>query len=250
MEADGSGVVGDQRSADHGPEARFAGGHEQGADGARLDEREQWAQNLWHPELVEMFPAVRVGHLGDDQVGCLERRKSLSRAPRCVHKEKAVRYPQWPGRSFHQGKDGNVSTSEVAYRCDKASFTPGPHGKVRWLDPEVDDQAFVQFCISGGETAARGDLQTRAGAGFTYAGVFEEGLLVARAALWTYSPDAWELAAVSTLRHQRRNGLGRSVCSFVTEAILAAGRIATCHTDATNTPMRLLAESLGFAIVV
>jgi hypothetical protein len=106
VEADGSGVVGDQRSADHGPESRPAGGHEQGADGARLDEREQWAKNLRHPEMVEMFPAVRVGHLGDEQVGCLERRKSLSRASRCVHKEKAVRYPEWP--------EGGVGLGSVA----------------------------------------------------------------------------------------------------------------------------------------
>lgn len=139
-----------------------------------------------------------------------------------------------------------MSEPEVAYHCSKESFRPAGDHRVRWLDPCADDQLFVQFCIARGEKAAPSDLRIRATEGFTSAGVIDRGQIVARASLWACAPDAWELAAVATLEPRRREGLGRSTCSFVTEAILEAERTATCHTAAGNLPMRRLAESLGY----
>lgn len=69
------------------------------------------------------------------------------------------------------------------------------------------------------------------------------------AAEWRYAEDASELAAVRTIEARRRAGLAQSVCSFVTEAILATDRIATCHTTETNLAMQRLAESLGYVRV-
>ncbi len=66
------------------------------------------------------------------------------------------------------------------------------------------------------------------------------------AAIWRYSNEAWELAAVSTRPEFRQRGYGQSVASFVTAAILGQGRLATCLTAGDNTAMRRTAESIGF----
>jgi predicted GNAT family acetyltransferase len=87
------------------------------------------------------------------------------------------------------------------------------------------------------------------GEGLTDAGVIEDGAVVARAARLTYSDDAWELAGVFTMPERRGVRLSRSVCSFVTDAILKAGKLATCHTGRTNVAMRIVAESLGYTLM-
>jgi hypothetical protein len=140
-----------------------------------------------------------------------------------------------------------AAAATVGYGCDRRSFAP-VHDEhlVRWLDPTADDDRFVEFCRQRGEEVAAGDLGRRAAEGFRYAGSFEGGRMVARAAQWARSEDEWELAAVATLDSHRCRGLGRSVCAFVTEAIVGSGRVATCHTDAANVGMRRIAESLGF----
>jgi GNAT superfamily N-acetyltransferase len=141
-----------------------------------------------------------------------------------------------------------VADPTVAYRCDRASFKGAAVTEVdvRWLDPDADADRFVDFCERRGEEVAAGDLARRTAEGFRYAGVIEDGAVVARAARWARTDAEWELAAVATLEKRQRHGLGRAVCSFVTEAIVGEGLAATCHTDRTNVGMRRIAESLGF----
>lgn len=146
------------------------------------------------------------------------------------------------------GETRKVPETEVAYRCDSESFTPSRRHAVRWLDPEADLELVMDHWRRSGRSICSEDLHARAAEGFTYAGVVEDGVLVARAARWTYSDAAWELAAVATIGDRRGEGLARSVCSFVTEAILAGGRLATCHTHADNTAMRRVAESIGYTV--
>ena len=81
MEADRSGVVGDQRCSDPGPPSRSAGGREKGNDSTCLHEGEEWAEELGHSEVVEVLDAVGVGQLSHNEVGHLEHREGLSRTP-------------------------------------------------------------------------------------------------------------------------------------------------------------------------
>jgi len=145
-----------------------------------------------------------------------------------------------------------VHEPEVAYRCDAASFKPAQTHVVRWLDVEDDFallQAFHEGRHSDDYRFTPENARKWRDDGFTDAGVVEDGVLIARAARWTYSDEAWELAGVFTVPERRRRGLSRSVCSFVTAAILNAGRMATCHTGRTNRAMRGVAESLGYKLV-
>lgn len=137
---------------------------------------------------------------------------------------------------------------DLSYVCDVRSFRPAQTRDVRWLDIE-DDFAVLQHFHEARHPFSWADAVTWKESGFTDAGIIERGVLVSRAALWTYSEDAWELAGVFTVPSARGAGLSRSVCTFVTSAILEAGRLATCHTGPRNVAMRRLAESLGYKLI-
>jgi predicted GNAT family acetyltransferase len=147
-----------------------------------------------------------------------------------------------------------VAEPDLPYACDLPSFTPSQHHEVRWLDID-DDFELLRVFHEGRDPAGKAaytwaDAVRWRDSGFTDAGVVEDGVVVARAACWTYSDDAWELAGVFTLPSRRGFGLSRSVCTFVTDAILQAGKTATCHTGPGNLAMRRVAESLGYRLVI
>jgi predicted GNAT family acetyltransferase len=147
-----------------------------------------------------------------------------------------------------------VSESSTAYKCDIDSFKPDQRHQVRWLqalttDADGDFDLLAEFERRRGQTLSPDDLRTVTDKGFTYAAVIQHGAIVARAAQWTYSDESWELAAVFTVEGRRGEGLARSVCTFVTAFILAAGKVATCHTPESNIGMRRVAESLGFIAI-
>lgn len=140
---------------------------------------------------------------------------------------------------------------DVAYVCDLQSFRPVQTHDVRWLDADNDFDLLARFHSARDASRrpyTRADASKWRETGFTDAGVVEGGVLTSRAALWTYSDDSWELAGVFTTPHARRTGRSRSVCTFVTAAILQGGKLATCHTARTNVAMRRLAESLGYSL--
>ena len=84
-------------------------------------------------------------------------------------------------------------------------------------------------------------------AGYRYCALILEGRIVAEAAAWSRSDEAWEVAAVYTDPDLRRKGHARAVVSFATAHILSTGRVATCTTNADNTAMIRTAESVGFS---
>ncbi len=141
---------------------------------------------------------------------------------------------------------------DLSYVCDVQSFRPAQTRDVRWLDIEDDFAVLQHFHETRDpyrEPFIWADAVKWKESGFTDAGIIEGGVLVSRAALWTYSDDAWELAGVFTVPTARGAGLARSVCTFVTSAILEAGRLATCHAGPGNVAMRRLAESLGYRLI-
>jgi len=134
----------------------------------------------------------------------------------------------------------------VHYECTKDTFRPDIKHPVRWVDWdqdseiarmrwEMEPEAFREMW-----TGARRD-------GYEFCAIVNGEKLIAVAAVYRYSEDAWMLAAVSVDDPaDRRQGCAKSVCSFVTAAILDAGRTATCITRADNIPMQRTAESVGF----
>ena len=76
--------------------------------------------------------------------------------------------------------------------------------------------------------------------------IWDAGRIASRAAIWKYSPTAWEVAAVATLPELRGKGYSKLLVSHCTAIILSRGLVATCTTEDTNTAMRRVLEKVGF----
>ena len=142
-----------------------------------------------------------------------------------------------------------MATEEVVgLLCTAETFRPAGHEEVRWLDQEGDLALYAEafYRQIGAEPPSREDWEAWHQEGYRYCGLVRGPAILTRAAVWSYSDTAWELAAVMTQPDHRGQGYARLVCSFATAQILAAGRTATCHTAATNTAMLRVAEHLGY----
>jgi predicted GNAT family acetyltransferase len=62
----------------------------------------------------------------------------------------------------------------------------------------------------------------------------------------TSAEDAWEVASVYTRSEARGRGYAQAVVSFVTAAILSAGKRATCSEASDNPAMQRVAGCVGF----
>ena len=134
----------------------------------------------------------------------------------------------------------------LRFECTQESLRPAPSSWVQWLDIERDfPLADVHWRALGG-MLRKEDWRKWHDQGYKFCAVVEDGAIAAIGAVWRWSGEAWEVAAVHTRERFRRRGLARAVVSFLTEHILSSGRTATCHTDPGNTGMIKTAESVGF----
>jgi predicted GNAT family acetyltransferase len=117
---------------------------------------------------------------------------------------------------------------------------------VRWLDREQDYGLAQAVWNDRDITLTQDSWREARESSYRYCAVVECGMIIAIAAVWCYSEQAWEVAAVWTKPEARRQGYALSVVSFVTAFILETGRRATCSTDADNVAMQRTAESAGF----
>lgn len=131
-------------------------------------------------------------------------------------------------------------------KCTKGSFQPCRDPRVRWLDMQNDFDLAVECWRRAGRLLSLEDWQKAHADGYQYCAITEDSAIVAIAAAWKYSEEAWEVAAVGVAESHRRQGLGRAVVSFVTEHILSSGRLATCTTGENNEAMIQTARSVGF----
>ena len=138
------------------------------------------------------------------------------------------------------------ATDHIRYECSRESYRPACSDTVRWLDRERDWPLVQAFWRSIGFTATKADWLQAHDDGYEYCAAIDGGEITADAAVWRYSPEAWEVAAVYTRGDKRRRGLGKAVVSLVTQHILAWGRIATCGMRRGNLAMARTAESVGF----
>ncbi len=139
---------------------------------------------------------------------------------------------------------------DIALWCDSRAFRPVRIHEVHWLDWDHDyDVAAATFPPNG---LSRADWFRVRELGFDYCVVMEGDEAVSRAAVWRGVPHAdrrWEVAAVWTREDRRSRGMAQSTVSFVSEYILASGRVATLHTHPDNEAMLRAASSVGFKVV-
>ncbi len=131
----------------------------------------------------------------------------------------------------------------VNLECVRETFRRDDSFSVRWLDWAEDYGLARDFWFI---PISREDWLGFRDEGYEYAAALDGGGIVSLAAVWRYSEPAWEAAGVATRPDARQRGHGRAVVSFVTAAILAAGRRATCLTAADNLAMQRTAQSVGY----
>lgn len=129
--------------------------------------------------------------------------------------------------------------------CTQDSFRPSDYSRVRWLDWE-NNYPLARAYWPQDPPLSREDWEQNRSDGFRYCAIVEQEVIAALAAVWTYSPTHWEVAAVSTAPAFRKRGYGKAVVGFVTAHIIEQGRKATLLTESRNVAMLRTAESVGF----
>jgi len=120
----------------------------------------------------------------------------------------------------HCSKAAMSTEQYVTYECTRLNFQPVLRYPVRWLEWEQDYPLVQVFWL---EQTREGWQEARE-EGYQYCAVIEYGQLQALAAVWRYSEAAWEVASVYTRPEAHRRGYAQAVVSFVTAAILRAGK--------------------------
>lgn len=133
----------------------------------------------------------------------------------------------------------------VVYACTDETFHPCILYPVRWLE-QYRDYELAQAFWPASVPLSREHWNEAHQMGYKYCGVIEQDRLVAVAAEWQNAQTSWEVAAVHTCPEYQRQGYAKTVVSFVTRRILAAGKMATCTTASGNLAMQRTAESVGF----
>jgi len=137
----------------------------------------------------------------------------------------------------------------IHFSCTVNDFLPVPTDSVRWLDQEADFISAQAFWLELGQPLSRKTWDMAHQFGYSYAAILLGRRILASAAAWRFSPDCWEVAAVSTLPAFRHQGYSMRVVAFVTSYILQSGKLATCCTDDDNAAMIATARSVGFQVI-
>ena len=129
--------------------------------------------------------------------------------------------------------------------CTQATFRPSPISKIRWLNQAQDYFLASEFWPAD-VPLRQSDWDEAHAQGYQFCALIENEHILSLAAEWRYSEQRWEVAGVQTHPSYRRRGYAKATVSFVTEHILAQGRVATCTIEANNTGMICTAQSVGF----
>ncbi|MCL5999144.1 MAG: GNAT family N-acetyltransferase [Chloroflexi bacterium] len=134
--------------------------------------------------------------------------------------------------------------------CTQRDYVPLDCASARWLDWDADYELARELWAAQQQALSYPTWVEARDLGYTYAGIVEDGKVISCAAVWRYSEQAWEVAAVITRDGYRRRGYSKRVIAFVTAYILAHGRLATCTTRDDNVAMLATAKSVGFQVVM
>src|ERR671930_7505 len=79
----------------------------------------------------------------------------------------------------------------VKLECTLRSFVPADDGRVRWLEHESVFDLVQEAWRASGTSVNRDDWNDWQRQGYRFCGIVEDQRLVASAAVWAYSAEAW-----------------------------------------------------------
>lgn len=124
-----------------------------------------------------------------------------------------------------------------------------PVHPVRWMGDSDEDFRILASLWPVDSPLTRQVLQEAQADGYQYCVAFIDDMPAAVGAIWRYSDEQWEVAAIATLPHYRRRGLATAVVCHLTRTILACGKRPTLTTALDNVAMRAVAEQVGFELL-
>ncbi len=134
--------------------------------------------------------------------------------------------------------------------CTQEEFAPPDYSSVRWLELDADFELARGLWAACQQELTYPTWVEAHDLGYTYAGIIVEEKLVSCAAVWRYSEQAWEVAAVVTRDGYRRRGYSKQAVAFVTAYIFEQSRRPTCTTNDDNIAMIATARSVGFRVAL
>lgn len=134
----------------------------------------------------------------------------------------------------------------IYFICTPSNLLPADFTHIRWLEVDRDYPLAKQYWQALRQELRQNTWEKAHDYGYSYAGLIEGERIISCAGVWRFSETHWEVAAVSTLPHYRKQGYSQRAVAFVTAYILASGRHATCSTEDHNLAMIHTAQGAGF----
>jgi len=127
----------------------------------------------------------------------------------------------------------------------KELFNPANIWLVRWIN-EDNYEAFSKPWGKGVQGWTLEEWRRLQKEGYSYCGVLLNGNICSIAGVWKRACDVWEVIAVGTKEKYRRQGMAKSVVSFITEYILQHVNVASYTSRESNIASIRTAQSVGF----
>ena len=136
--------------------------------------------------------------------------------------------------------------AEIIYQATHCAASPC-YSHIEWLG-ENDSVKLNEHLILAGQKPMKDKrfrefYQKRIA---YYCLLYHDNLPVARGAVEPYSEQAWEAADIRTVFAYRRQGYATEILRFLTQHILAQGKIATCRTEEHNIAMQKAIYTVGY----
>lgn len=135
---------------------------------------------------------------------------------------------------------------EILYKRTIQADHPFTVSDIRWLSVEECSVFRMHLGLCGQKPLPESMWAEIYEEGTVYCGLFVENMMVGRACVEKYSPDAWEVADVRVAKPYRNRGYASRLCYFVLSYILSQGKAATTRTEEDNLAMQRVIEKLGF----
>lgn len=135
---------------------------------------------------------------------------------------------------------------EILYKRTIQADHPFTVSDIRWLSVDEYTVFRMHLGLCGQKPLPESMWTDIYEEGTVYCGLFVEDMMVGRACVEKYSPNAWEVADVRVAKPYRNRGYACRLSYFILSYILSQGKDATIRTEEDNLAMQRVIEKLGF----
>jgi len=136
--------------------------------------------------------------------------------------------------------------AEIRYQITRCKEAPC-RSRIEWLGEDDSAKLNKHLVLAGQKPIKDKQFREMYRKGIArYCLLYHDGLPVARGAVEPYSEHAWEAADIRTANAYRGRGFAKEMLRFLTQHILAQGKIATCRTEEDSFAMQTVIKFVGY----